>query len=162
MPDLQRSAALPASAVGDITIAVQLGFIAGTLVFAWLAIADRYSPRIVFFLSTLAGAATNAATLASGAELLPLLALRFATGFFLAGLYPVGMKIASGWYRDDLGKALGFLVAAPVAGTAFPHLVKCLGQALAWQSVIRALSIIALAGGRAMLLAVPDGPDLAK
>jgi hypothetical protein len=54
MPDLQRSAGLPASAVGDITIAVQLGFIAGTLVFAWLAIADRFSPRIVFFLSTVA------------------------------------------------------------------------------------------------------------
>jgi len=66
MPDLQRSAGLPASAVGDITIAVQLGFIAGTLVFAWLAIADRYSPRIVFFLSALAGAAANAATLMSG------------------------------------------------------------------------------------------------
>jgi MFS family permease len=68
MPDLQRSAGLPASAVGDITIAVQLGFITGTLVFAWLAIADRYSPRIVYVLSTLAGAAANAATLASGGE----------------------------------------------------------------------------------------------
>ncbi len=54
MPDLQRGAGLPASAVGDITIAVQLGFIAGTLVFAWLAIADRYSPRTIFLLSALA------------------------------------------------------------------------------------------------------------
>ena len=71
MPDLQRSAGLPASAVGDITIAVQLGFIAGTLVFAWLAIADRYSPRIIFFLSTLAGAAANAATLRAAASSCP-------------------------------------------------------------------------------------------
>lgn len=124
MPDLQRSAGLPASAVGDITIAVQLGFIAGTLVFAWLAIADRFSPRLVFFLSALAGAVANAATLAGGAELLPLLAARFATRFFLAGMYPVGMKIASGWYDRDLGLALGWLVGALVLGTAFPHLIR--------------------------------------
>ena len=64
--DELRSAGLPTSAVGDITIAVQFGFIAGTLVFAWLAIADRHSPRIVFFLSTLAGAAANAAKYLAG------------------------------------------------------------------------------------------------
>lgn len=88
MPDLQRSAGLPMSAVGDITIAVQLGFIAGTLVFAWLAIADRYSPRIIFFLSTLAGAAANAATLTSGGEFLPLLAARFAPASFSPACIP--------------------------------------------------------------------------
>jgi MFS family permease len=160
MPDLQRSAGLSASAVGDITIAVQLGFIAGTLVFAWLAIADRYSLRIVFFLSTLAGAAANAATLASGGEYLALLATRFATGFFLAGMYPVGMKIASGWYDRDLGLALGWLVGVQVLGTALPHLVRGMGGDLPWQSVILSVSAVAVAGGLAMLLLVPDGPYL--
>jgi MFS family permease len=160
MPDLQRSAGLPASAVGDITIAVQLGFIAGTLVFAWLAIADRFSPRLVFFLSTLAGAAANAATLMSAGEFLPLLAARFATGFFLAGMYPVGMKIASGWYDRDLGLALGWLVGALVLGTALPHLIRGLGGDLPWQGVILSVSAVSIAGGLAMLLFVPDGPHL--
>jgi MFS family permease len=160
IPDLQRSAGLPASAVGDITIAVQLGFIAGTLVFAWLAIADRYSPRIVFFLSTLAGAAANAATLATGGEFVPLLAARFATGFFLAGMYPVGMKIASGWCDRDLGLALGWLVGALVLGTALPHLIRGLGGDLPWQGVILSVSAVSIAGGLAMFLLVPDGPHL--
>ena len=160
MPDLQRSAGLPASAVGYITIAVQLGFIAGTLVFAWLAIADRYSPRIIFFLSTLAGAAANAATLATGGEFLPLIAARFATGFFLAGMYPVGMKIASGWYDRDLGLALGWLVGALVLGTALPHLIRGLGGDLPWHSVILSVSAVSIAGGLAMLFLVPDGPHL--
>jgi MFS family permease len=160
MPDLERSAGLAASAVGDITIAVQLGFIAGTLVFAWLAIADRTSPRLVFFVCTLAGAAANALTLTGGGELLPLLAARFATGFFLAGIYPVGMKIASGWYDRDLGLALGWLVGALVLGTAFPHLVRGLGADLPWQGVILCVSAVTIAGGLAMLLLVPDGPHL--
>ncbi|MEW9834451.1 MFS transporter [Mesorhizobium marinum] len=160
IPDLQHSAGLPASAVGHITIAVQLGFIAGTLVFAWLAIADRFSPRIIFLLSALAGAAANAATLASGGELLPLLAARFAAGFFLAGIYPVGMKIASGWYDRDLGLALGWLVGALVLGTALPHLIRGLGGDLPWQAVILAVSAVSVAGGLAMFLLVPDGPHL--
>lgn len=160
MPDLQPSAGLPASAVGDITIAVQLGFIAGTLVFAWLAIADRYSPRIIFFLSTLAAATANAATLVGGGEFLPLLAARFATGFFLAGMYPVGMKIASGWYDRDLGLALGWLVGALVLGTALPHLIRGLGGDLPWPGVILSVSAVSIAGGLAMLLLVPDGPHL--
>ncbi|MDN2578679.1 MFS transporter [Aquibium sp. ELW1220] len=160
MPELQRAAGLPVSAVGDVTIAVQLGFIAGTLVFAWLAIADRYSPRMIFFLCALAGAAANAATLATGGEYLPLLVVRFATGFFLAGLYPVGMKIASGWYDRDLGLALGWLVGALVLGTALPHLIRGLGGDLPWQGVILAVSAIAVAGGMAMLVLVPDGPHL--
>ncbi|NMG39732.1 MFS transporter [Chelativorans sp. ZYF759] len=158
MPDLERSAGLPTSAVGKITIAVQLGFIAGTLVFAWLSISDRFSPRIIFFLSTLAGATANAATLLSGGEVL--LAARFATGFFLAGIYPVGMKIAAGWYDRDLGLALGWLVGALVLGTALPHLVRGLGGDLPWQAVILSVSAIAIAGGLAMLLLVPDGPHL--
>ena len=160
VPDLQRSAGLPASAVGDITIAVQFGFIAGTLVFAWLAIADRYSPRIIYFVSTLAGAAANAAMLASGGELLPLLVARFGTGFFLAGIYPVGMKIASGWYDHNLGLALGWLVGALVLGTAMPHLVRGLGGDLPWQGVILSVSAVSVAGGLTMLILVPDGPHL--
>jgi MFS family permease len=160
--DLQRQWGLAPEALGYITSAVQLGFIVGTLVFAFFALADLFSPRIVFFLCSAAGAIANASILALGESFAALLVLRFVTGFFLAGIYPVGMKIASGWYQRDLGKALGFLVGALVLGTAFPHLLKGVGQALPWQHVIVGVSAVALAGGLLMLALVPDGPHLAS
>lgn len=160
--DLQRDWGLAAGALGYVTSAVQLGFIAGTLAFAFFALADRYSPRLVFLLCALAGALANLGLLAAGPGLAPLLACRFATGFFLAGIYPVGMKIASGWYREGLGSALGFLVGALVLGTAFPHLLKALGQAWPWQTVLAGVSLVAALGGAAMYLLVPDGPHLAS
>ena len=160
--DLQRQWNLADSALGYITSAVQLGFICGTLVFAFVAIADRYSPRLVFFACSLLGALSNLGIFLAAGELGTLLGFRFATGFFLAGIYPVGMKIASGWYRGDLGNALGFLVGALVLGTAFPHLLKGLGQAWAWQNVMLGVSAIAALGGLLMLLLVPDGPHLAR
>ncbi len=160
LPDLQVRLGLPESALGHMTSAVQLGFIAGTLVFAVLAIADRYSPRATFLACALMGAGANAATYLLGTSLLLLLSARFAVGFFLAGIYPVGMKIASGWYERDLGKALGYLVGALVLGTALPHLIRGLGQSLPWQVVILSVSAIAAIGGLVMYALVPDGPYL--
>jgi MFS family permease len=160
--DLRLALGLPDAALGWITSAVQLGFIAGTLAFAFFAVSDIASPRVVFFLCALAGAAANAASYLMAQGLASLMALRFATGFFLAGIYPVGMKIAAGWYRDDLGKALGFLVGALVLGTAFPHLLKGLGTTLPPQQVMLGVSALAVAGGAAMLVLVPDGPFLSR
>ena len=160
--ELQFALDLPDAALGWITSAVQLGFIAGTLGFAFFAVSDLASPRLVFLLCALAGAGANAASYALAQGLGSLLVLRFATGFFLAGIYPVGMKIAAGWYRDDLGKALGFLVGALVLGTAFPHLLKGLGAALPAQQVMLGVSALALAGGAAMFALVPDGPYLSR
>jgi predicted MFS family arabinose efflux permease len=161
LPDLQSRLGLPDSALGHMTSAVQLGFIAGTLVFAVLAVSDRYSPRATFLACALLGAACNASALLAGEHMGLLLGTRFATGFFLAGIYPVGMKIASGWYRHDLGRALGFLVGALVFGTALPHLIRGLGQSLPWETVMLCVSAIAVAGGIAMFALVPDGPYLA-
>jgi MFS family permease len=151
---------LPDSMVGHMASAVQLGFIAGTLVFAVLAVSDRYSPRATYLVCSLLGAGANAAVYFLDGDIALLLTARFAVGFFLAGIYPVGMKIASGWYQRDLGKALGFLVGALVVGTALPHLIKGLGQALPWQTVMLAVSAIAAAGGLLMYVLVPDGPHL--
>lgn len=160
MPDLERRAGLSAEALSDITTAVQLGFIVGTLVFAFLAIADRFSPRRVFLVSALLGAAANAATYLAGASYWPLLGLRFAAGFFLAGIYPVGMKIAAGWFNRDLGKALGFLVGALTLGTAAPHLIRAMGAGLPWETVMLSVSALAALGGVLMYALVPDGPHL--
>jgi MFS family permease len=160
--DLQLDWGLGDQSLAYITSAVQLGFICGTLLFALLLVADRFSPRKVFFCCSLAGAIANVALLAITPGLAALLILRFTTGFFLAGIYPVGMKIAAGWYRQGLGRALGYLVGALVVGTAFPHLIRSSGAELPWQQVIIGVSILATSGGFAMLLAVPDGPQLSS
>jgi predicted MFS family arabinose efflux permease len=157
LPDLQRRAGFSVEAIGDMATAVQLGFIVGTLLFSFFALVDRFSPRTIFLASALLGASCNATTYFSGAYLWPLLLLRFATGFFLAGIYPVGMKIASGWFDRDLGQALGFLVGALVLGTATPHL---LGRDLPWEGVMLFVSAIAALGGLVMYWLVPDGPYL--
>lgn len=161
LTDLQAQWGLAPEALAYIISSVQLGFIAGTLSFAFLSVSDRISPRLVFFACSLLGALANAAVLAIEG-LAPLLVLRFAAGFFLAGVYPVGMKIASGWYQRDLGNALGYLVGALVLGTAFPHLLKGVAGALPWEAVILAISALAVLGGVMMFALVPDGPYLAK
>lgn len=84
--------------------------------------------------------------------------LRFLTGFFLAGIYPVGMKIASDYFEEGLGKSLGFLVGALVLGTGFPHLLKVLSGEWPWQGVIICTAVLAIAGGITIAWFVPDGP----
>jgi MFS family permease len=148
--------------VGWVTSAVQLGFIAGTLVFALFAISDRFSPRRVFLCCTVAGALANLLTGLAVAGPARLLIFRFATGFFLAGIYPVGMKIAAGWYAKGLGNALGFLIGALVLGTAFPHLLKGGLSWMPWQMVIALSSGFCLLGGVAMVVLIPDGPYLVR
>ena len=157
--DLQQALQLDSSATGDITAAVQFGFIIGTLIFAFLSIADRFSPSKVFLISAVFGAILNLGVYVLASDLWSLLALRFATGFFLAGIYPVGMKIASDWYAKGLGKALGYLVGALVLGTAFPHLLKAMGQALSWEDILKCTTGLAIIGGVLLYFLVPDGPN---
>ncbi len=161
MADLQRSVALPASAVGWLTAAVQLGFIVGTFGFALLSIADRFSPRKVFLVCSLLAAALALATALLPPQYGALLALRFLTGIALAGIYPVGMKIAAGWFAHGLGWALGVLVGALVLGNALPFGLRALGAQWSWQAVMLAVAAVAAGGGVLMAVFVPDGPHLA-
>jgi len=160
LPDLQALWNLPANSLGLITSAVQFGFVAGTFCFAFLSLSDRYAPPKVFLLCALLGAACNFALLGVDQALWPLLILRFATGFFLAGIYPVGMKIAASWYEHGLGRAIGYLLGALVLGTAFPHLLRGVGSTLPWEVIVCAVSGIAVLGGLAVYLLVPTGPYL--
>jgi MFS family permease len=158
MGDIAKQLNLEPTYLAHLTSAVQLGFITGTLIFAILSIADRFSPVKVFFTCALIAAVINLG--ASIANITPgtLMLCRFCTGFFLAGIYPVGMKIASDHYQQGLGKSLGFLVGALVLGTAFPHLLKSMTAALPWKYVIYSTSLLSAIGGCAMLLLVLDGP----
>jgi MFS family permease len=95
-----------------------------------------------------------------GNSLASILTLRFFTGFFLAGIYPVGMKIAADYFEKGLGKSLGFLVGSLAVGTAFPHLAKEITSAFPWKSVLGLTSSLAVLGGLLMVFFVPDGPFL--
>lgn len=158
LTDLILSFQLKENSLEHLTSAVQFGFILGTLLFALFSIADRVSPSKVFFMCALLGAGINLATILDNNTFFSLLLIRFASGFFLAGIYPVGMKIASDYSEKSLGKALGFLVGALVLGTAFPHLLNGMLFKISWEGVIKATSFIALFGGLLILLFVPNGP----
>jgi MFS family permease len=158
MHDLVANFGLKESSLGYLTSAVQFGFIMGTLTFAILTIADRFSPSKIFLTCALLGSIFNIGIIWEGNSLASILSLRFLTGFFLAGTYPIGMKIATDYYEKGLGKSLGFLVGALVIGTAFPHLLKDITKKFSWRYVLISTSCLATLGGFLMLFFVPDGP----
>ncbi len=158
MPDLQRELGWPASAVGPLTSSLQFGFIVGTLVFALLAIADRFAPRRVFLFCALAGAACTVGAWAMVTHYEALLAWRFLTGVFLAGIYPVGMKIAAQWYSRGLGAALGLLIGALVLGSASAHALRALSGALPWPTLMLGVAALAAAGGLLLFVGTSDPP----
>ena len=158
LPDLKQALHLNQYAISLVTSAVMIGFVTGTLVFAFFSLADRFSPAKLFFISSVAGAICNTAVVWFAKDAASLFGFRFLTGFFIAGIYPVGMKIAADWFEQGLGKALGFLLGALVLGTAFPHLLKNNDFHLPWNSVLYFTSTFAIAGGFMMILLVGDGP----
>ncbi len=158
MSDIVLAFDLSESALAHLTSAVQFGFIIGTLIFAILTIADRFSPSKVFFICALIGSLFNLGTIWEQNTFWSLVFFRFATGFCLAGIYPVGMKIAADYFQKGLGKSLGYLVGALVIGTAFPHLLNSFSGVLPWKMVLITTSSIAILGGLLLVILVPNGP----
>jgi MFS family permease len=141
-----------------LTMSVQLGFVVGALAAAVFNLPDiLHAPRM-FAWSCVAAAAVNAAFALVAAEHIGwALVLRFLTGAFLAGVYPVGMKILSGWFREGRGTALGVLVGALTVGKALPYAVEGVGE-LHWQAVVLTCSGLALVAGALVGFGVKDGP----
>jgi len=158
--DLAQAWGLQPADLGALTNAVQLGFIAGTLVFSLSGLADRYAASRIFATCCCAGAAANAgfALLATGMGDAWL--YRFATGVALAGIYPPGMKLVVSWAPARAGEALGWLVGMLTLGTALPHAVRALGAGWSWNLTVLVSSGLALAAA-AMVLRLGDGPHLA-
>ena len=158
MPDLQRAFGWDAAAVGTLTSALQAGFIAGTLVFALVALADRFPARRVFFVCALAASACTLAAVALAESFWALIACRAMTGFFLAGIYPVGIKITAQWFPRGLGGALGWLVGALVLGSASPHGLRAMGAAWPWEHVFIGVAAAVAFAGVLVIALVPEPP----
>ena len=140
-----------------LTMAVQAGFVAGTLLTAITNAADAINPRRLFAFGCLFGAATNAA-IALASTGAAIVALRFLTGASLAWVYPPGMKIVAGWFRERRGTALGIVVGAVGIGSSFPHLLNFLGAGLPWRILVCSSSVTAALGAVIVGLFVSDGP----
>ncbi|MCG8615438.1 MAG: MFS transporter [Desulfobacterales bacterium] len=147
---------------GLLLSAVQAGFIAGTLSFAVLNVADRFSPARFFLVSAVLGGMFNAIPLWFEGNDGLLLMSRFACGICLAGIYPVGMKIAASWYPDTLGRALGLLVGALVLASGFPYLLKVMSWQGSAAQILGTTSLLCITGGFIQAFMVGDGPALPK
>jgi len=156
-PQLQSEWGLSVAAASWLTLAVQIGFVFGALTSAFFNLPDLIPARRMFFVATLVAVAANSAlVLLSGSALVPATILRLIVGISLAGVYPAGLKVISGWFDQRRGMALGVLVGALTVGSALPHLVR--GTGLEWRPVILVSSVLAMIGGVLMYKFVDDGP----
>jgi MFS family permease len=151
---------LSAAETAWLTMAVQGGFVVGTLASALLNLPDVLNPRRLFNVGCIAGALANA-SLAVARGPMAIVTLRVATGVALAWVYPPGMKIAAGWFERRRGAALGVLVGALTIGSAFPHLLAAASAAVPWRVLILIASALAIVGGGIVLTFVGDGPYVA-
>lgn len=140
-----------------LTIAVQIGFSIGAITFALFNIPDVFSPIKVLVVSAFLAAAANAAFAFFAAAPLTAILLRGATGFFLAGVYPVGMKIIAGWFQRGRGLALGTMIGALTVGSAVPHAANAIGG-IPWRGVVLLGSLQAVVGAVIVIAGVREGP----
>jgi MFS family permease len=143
-----------------LTIAVQLGFVVGALLLAITGAADVLPGRALFLAGALGAAASNVGFASIAGDAASAMVFRFATGFALAGVYPIGMKIVAGWFRRDRGLAIGVLVGALTVGASLPYLFRAAGalSGLDWRAVVASASVAGIAGGVLVALLVSRGP----
>lgn len=145
-----------------LTMSVQIGFVVGAFGSALLNLADRVSSRHLFTASALLAAASTIIIPLFVEHLREALVLRFFTGFFLAGVYPVGMKIMATWTKEDRGLGIGLLVGALTIGTASPHLLNAFGGVRDWKPVLYGASLLAALGGFIAFWFIEEGPYRSK
>lgn len=162
VPALTAAWALSPAGQAWLTMSVQIGFVVGAFGSALLNLADRMPARRLFAASAvLAGIATLLIPLLARGLIAALL-LRFLTGVFLAGVYPVGMKLMATWTKEDRGLGIGLLVGALTLGSAVPHLLKLFGDVEAWQTVMIMAGALALLGGLIGAIFIDEGPYRAQ
>ncbi|MFD1646799.1 MFS transporter [Haloarchaeobius litoreus] len=156
-PELAAEWGLTATETAWLTIAVQLGFVVGALLSAILTLSDVVRPRYLIAASAVGGAACTALIAGVVTSAVPAIVLRFLTGVALAGVYPPGMKLLAGWFREGRGFAIGTMVGALTVGSALPHLLRSLGGVGEPRVVLYGAAALATVGGLLVLLVEP-GP----
>lgn len=159
-PSLREEWGLDATATVWLTASVQIGFATGALVSSVLNLADRVRPQALLFASAVGAAGCTALLASSSDGLASAVPLRVLTGFFLAGIYPVGMKLMASWTASaDRGLAFGVLIGCLTLGSALPHLIGGLGS-LPWRTVMATAAVVALSGGLVAVALIRPGPLL--
>ena len=157
VPTLKAEWGLSSSSAAWLTNSVQIGFVVGTFLSAFLSLPDVVNSRYLFAASALLGAGCNAAFALAADGLGVGIPLCFLTGVFLAGVYPPGMKVAATWSYRHRGLAVGLLVGALTIGSASPHLIRSLTD-IPWHQVVLISSALSLVGAGIVLALVRDGP----
>jgi len=158
IPALTTDWSLTAGGQAWLLMSVQIGFVFGALASAVFSLADRIPARLFFTVSALLAAMATALIPLLNGGLAIALPLRFLTGMFLAGVYPVGMKIMATWTQRDRGLGIGLLVGALTVGSASPHLINAFGGVADWQPVLYIAALSALAAAAISWFFVQDGP----
>ena len=159
-PSLAKEFSLSGDAIALLSSSVQAGFVIGCVISATFGLADRTDPRLLYSICAVAGALANFAFMHVEPGTALSIALRLLTGAVIAGVYPVGMKIAMSWAKGDAGMLVGMLVGSLMLGSAAPHLIAFWGD-VNWRAVLYATSIISAVGGLSVML-VAIGPNFAK
>jgi MFS family permease len=155
---MARALSFSARQVSWLTLAVQLGFVLGSVASAALLLSDRFSARRLAAVSSLVAAAGTAALAIESLSAGQAIVLRLVVGASLAGVYPPGIKIAAGWTLQHRGTAIGVLVGAVTLGTAVPHLLRATWDLELWRPVLLMAAVSAAVGGILFAALVREGP----
>lgn len=158
VPALTKAWSLDDSGRAWLTMSVQIGFVIGAFGSALFNLSDIIPARRLFTISALLAALSTALIPLLASSLVPALVFRFLTGLFLAGVYPVGMKIMATWTQKDRGLGIGLLVGALTIGSAAPHLLNVFGGVNDWKTVMLWASALAAVGGLLAAFFVDEGP----
>jgi MFS family permease len=160
VPSLQRERTLTPFHISLLTSSVQVGFVVGTLISALLGLADRLDLRRFFMGAAGMAAIANLLILIPDPGSLKIPVLRFIVGICMAGVYPVGMKMAASWAERDMGLLVALLVGALTLGSASPHFLNAAGG-LNWRWAVVTASVCGGLG--AMLISFAKiGPNFSK
>ncbi|PIQ62865.1 MAG: MFS transporter [Bacteroidetes bacterium CG12_big_fil_rev_8_21_14_0_65_60_17] len=166
IPQLTEEWTLTAGQQAWMTMAVQLGFVAGALVGAIFNISDRIPATRLVGMSTLLGAVATALFAYGGTGTEGAIALRFVTGIAMAGVYPPGMQIMASWCREDRGLCIGVLVGALTLGSGLPHLLNGLaggaGGIPPWQWVMGGTAVLAGVAALPAFTLMKMGPHVVR
>ncbi|MCK4894160.1 MAG: MFS transporter [Calditrichia bacterium] len=145
-----------------LTMSVQIGFVFGALTSAIFNLADRIPAHRLLAISCLAAGISTALIPLLSTSLTPAILLRFLSGAFLAGVYPVGMKLIATWTKKARGLGIGLLVGAITVGSAFPHLLRIFDDLEEWKIVLYLAAFFAIVGAIIAYFFVKPGPYTAK